>query len=601
MATYISNTTANTTWIANITVITAARLNTENTNILANDIALDTALALSHDSTGYFNPTVGSDVASTNALTLGTGNIFDITGTTAITSIGTKGTGYIVWLQFDGILTLTHHATDLILPDDSNITTAAGDVACLYEYASADWRLISYSRSDATSGVLSVANGGTGATTLTDGGILLGSGTSAITAMSVLADGSIIVGDGATDPVELAAFTSSTGTLKHEKGGVEADISAIADGGIVVGTGAGTMAIRASALTGGASGYIKHELGGIEANISAIADGGMVVGTGTGTMAIRASALTGGASGYIKHELGGVEADISAIADGGIVVGTGAGTMAIRTSALTGGASGYIKHELGGTEADLSAVADGDVVVGTGAGSMGLESGATFRTTVGLGTGDSPQFTNPYASTSIELGHATDTTLTRSAAGELAVEGTDVKKVGKETIWIPVEALTPATTQPCGDMELIEAGTNDVDYNVMDFDTGSDEYANFRVQFPKSWNESTVTFQVAWTSSATDTDGVAWGLQGVALADDETIDSSWGAAVVVTDDNISAAGDMLITSESSAVTIAGSPGVDETVIFRIFRDVSDANDDMAEDARLLGIRMFFTTDASTDT
>jgi hypothetical protein len=558
MATYISNITANTTWIANITVITAARLNTENTNILANDIALDTALALSHDSTGYFNPTVGSDVASTNALTLGTGNIFDITGTTAITSIGTKGTGYIVWLQFDGILTLTHHATDLILPDDSNITTAAGDVACLYEYASADWRLISYSRSDATSGVLSVANGGTGATTLTDGGILLGSGTSAITAMSVLADGSIIVGDGATDPVELAAFTSSTGTLKHEKGGVEADISAIADGGIVVGTGAGTMAIRASALTGGASGYIKHELGGIEANISAIADGGMVVGTGTGTMAIRASALTGGASGYIKHELGG-------------------------------------------TEADLSAVADGDVVVGTGAGSMGLESGATFRTTVGLGTGDSPQFTNPYASTSIELGHATDTTLTRSAAGELAVEGTDVKKVGKETIWIPVEALTPATTQPCGDMELIEAGTNDVDYNVMDFDTGSDEYANFRVQFPKSWNESTVTFQVAWTSSATDTDGVAWGLQGVALADDETIDSSWGAAVVVTDDNISAAGDMLITSESSAVTIAGSPSVDETVIFRIFRDVSDANDDMAEDARLLGIRMFFTTNASTDT
>jgi hypothetical protein len=309
MATYISNTTANTTWLANITVITAARLNTENTNILANDIALDTALALSHDSTGYFNPTVGSDVASTNALTLGTGNIFDITGTTAITSIGTKGTGYIVWLQFDGILTLTHHATDLILPDDSNITTAAGDVACLYEYASADWRLISYSRSDATSGVLSVANGGTGATTLTDGGILLGSGTSAITAMSVLADGSIIVGDGATDPVELTAFTSSTGTLKHEKGGVEADISAIADGGIVVGTGTGTMAIRASALTGGASGYIKHELGGIEADISAVAIGDIVVGTGTGSMALVTSTghsdgdvLTRQADGSVDYE-----------------------------------------------------------------------------------------------------------------------------------------------------------------------------------------------------------------------------------------------------------------------------------------------------------
>jgi|TARA_Y100000310_G_scaffold269935_1_gene283486 hypothetical protein len=210
MATYISNTSANTTWVANTTVITAARLNTENTNLYANDSALDTALALSHDATGYFNPTVGSDVESANALTLGTGNIFDITGTTAITSIDTKGTGYMVWLQFDGALTLTHHTTDLVLPDATNITTAAGDVACFYEYASADWRLISYNRADAISGVLTVANGGTGVATLTDGGVLLGSGTGAVTAMAVLADGEMIVGDGTTDPVAESGATLRT-------------------------------------------------------------------------------------------------------------------------------------------------------------------------------------------------------------------------------------------------------------------------------------------------------------------------------------------------------------------------------------------------------
>ncbi len=47
---------------------------------------------------------------------------------------------------------------------------------------------------------LSVANGGTGTSILTDGGILLGSGTGAITATAVLADGEMIVGDGTTDP-----------------------------------------------------------------------------------------------------------------------------------------------------------------------------------------------------------------------------------------------------------------------------------------------------------------------------------------------------------------------------------------------------------------
>jgi hypothetical protein len=53
-----------------------------------------------------------------------------------------------------------------------------------------------------------VADGGTGASTLTDGGILLGSGTGAVTAMSVLADGEFVVGDGTTDPVAESGDTA---------------------------------------------------------------------------------------------------------------------------------------------------------------------------------------------------------------------------------------------------------------------------------------------------------------------------------------------------------------------------------------------------------
>ena len=168
-----------------------------------------------------------------------------------------------------------------------------------------------------------------------------------------------------------ALFASGT-VLKHEQGGIEANIAAIADGGMLVGTGTGTMAIRTSILTAGAAGFLKHELGGLEFNASAIADGGMVVGTGTGTMAIRASALTGGASGFVKHELGGLEFDASAIADGGMVVGTGTGTMAIRASALSGGASGFFKHELGGLEFNASAVTTGDVIAGASSGTMAI-------------------------------------------------------------------------------------------------------------------------------------------------------------------------------------------------------------------------------------
>ena len=57
---------------------------------------------------------------------------------------------------------------------------------------------------------LAVAQGGTGATTLTDGGVLLGSGTGAITATAVLANGEMLVGDGSTDPAIESGATLRT-------------------------------------------------------------------------------------------------------------------------------------------------------------------------------------------------------------------------------------------------------------------------------------------------------------------------------------------------------------------------------------------------------
>jgi hypothetical protein len=186
-----------------------------------------------------------------------------------------------------------------------------------------------------------------------------------------------------------------------------------------------------------------------------------------------------------------------------------------------------------------------------------------------------------------------------------AVDGTDYLSPstgiaqGKHTIWIPASAMLSATTSgPAG--AQFETSTNDINFKVLDFDATADEHAHFNVAFPNSWNEGTVTFQVFWMSSATDTDGVAWGLQGVAISDNEATDASWGTAVVVTDDAQSAASELYVTSESSAVTIGGTPAAGDVCFFRIFRDVSDANDDMTEDARLIGVKIFYTINASTD-
>ncbi len=62
------------------------------------------------------------------------------------------------------------------------------------------------------------------------------------------------------------------------------------------------------------------------------------------------------------------------------------------------------------------AVTDSGFIVGDGSNFV-LETGATLRTSMGVGTGDSPQFT------AVNVGAASDTTLARSAAGILTVEG----------------------------------------------------------------------------------------------------------------------------------------------------------------------------------
>ena len=57
------------------------------------------------------------------------------------------------------------------------------------------------------------------------------------------------------------------------------------------------------------------------------------------------------------------------------------------------------------------------------------------------------------------------------------------------------------------------------------------------------------------------------------------------------------ASDLMVNAESGAVTIANA-AVDTWTSFQINRDISA--DDQTADARLLGIKLFFTTDAAND-
>ena len=56
---------------------------------------------------------------------------------------------------------------------------------------------------------------------------------------------------------------------------------------------------------------------------------------------------------------------------------------------------------------------------------------------------------------------------------------------------------------------------------------------------------------------------------------------------------------MLVSPLSGNLTIAGA-AVDTVTFFDVFRDVSEETSGAAEDARLLGVKILFTTDAEND-
>jgi hypothetical protein len=171
---------------------------------------------------------------------------------------------------------------------------------------------------------------------------------------------------------------------------------------------------------------------------------------------------------------------------------------------------------------------------------------------------------------------------------------------GKQTIFVPASAMIPSVSSGCAALATVAGAANQPDRSTCDFDPTTQEFAQFAVAMPKSWNEGTVTFAAIWSHPSTATNfGVAWQLEGVAISDADSFAATFGTAVVATDTG-GTTDAIYITPESGAVTIAGTLVAGDLVQFRLGRAPANGSDTMAVDARLHGIRVYLTTDTETD-
>ena len=304
-------------------------------------------------------------------------------------------------------------------------------------------------------GTLAVNRGGTGAATFTDGGVLLGSGTAAITATAVLGDGEILIGDGSGDPATLDVGSSSAITVL---------------GTVATGTWQGT-------------------------------DVGVAYG-GTG---------------------------VSTLTDGGVLLGSG-------SSAITA----------------MAVLTDGQMIVGDGSGDPVAESGATLRTSIGVGTGDSPQFT------AIELGAASDTTLARASAGNVTIEGNAIYRAGGTDVAV-ADGGTGASSLTDGGV-LLGSGTSAV--TAMAVLSDGEMIVGDGSTDPVAESGSTLRTSIGCDAAGNITSGtVATARLGSGTASSATFlrgDSSWASAA--SDPALSVAEGRLTATTNTPVTTADVSG-----------------------------------------
>jgi len=248
-----------------------------------------------------------------------------------------------------------------------------------------------------STGTIPVSKGGTGATSLTDGGVLLGSGTGAVTAMGVLSDGQMIVGDGTTDPV-----AESGATLRSSIGVGTGDSPQFT--AVNIGAASDTTVARASAGDINVEGNLVYRAGGTDVPVadggtgaSSLTDGGVLLGSGTG--AITAMAVLGDGEMIVGDGTTDPVAESGATLRTSIGLGTMAvvNTNAVPAQTLAGAVTGADQIVSAINLKDYGEVTNAIGATGGGTQDINLTLGNSVTATVDT-SANTFTFSNPTAS-----------------------------------------------------------------------------------------------------------------------------------------------------------------------------------------------------------
>lgn len=161
-------------------------------------------------------------------------------------------------------------------------------------------------------------------------------------------------------------------------------------------------------------------------------------------------------------------------------------------------------------------------------------------------------------------------------------------------IFIRARDMVARTTNGPG-FTKTETATNRINYETFDFDTTTQEFAQFILAMPNTWTAGSILTRFYWTADGGVVGaGVVWALSARQYIDDSTLTDALGGTVSVVD-NLLAASDSHVSAWSGALTIPNASIVGGPIIFEVRRNPADGSDTLGVDARLLGLELSFPT------
>lgn len=161
---------------------------------------------------------------------------------------------------------------------------------------------------------------------------------------------------------------------------------------------------------------------------------------------------------------------------------------------------------------------------------------------------------------------------------------------------VKASAMVARTTNGAA-YDLSETTTNKVMLEGYLFDSATEEFVQFQMRMPKSWNEGTVTAKFVFYSPTGANGTAVWKMSAGAISSGEAADAAFGTAQGITG-TLAVTGSIVETSATSAVTIANTPAENDLVTFQFSRAASQGT--LTGDAKLIHVVLTLTFAAPND-